>query len=132
MIVDELTDILENREGGSAEFDRLVDEYRGHRDAAELIELLNSANDELVRLGAWILSEIRAAKYDNEVFNQRLRELTTHPSPAIRLHSLNAIYPLLSADSPQTIDLITRLRADDNEGVRMMAEAAARQLEATH
>lgn len=129
MIVNEVKRLVKNCKDDPAAFDQLVDEFRGERDATELLELLNCHDDELVRVSTWILSEIRASKYDDENFKARLRELTCHSSPAIRLHSLNALFPLLSTVDPGTSELIERLRADGNEGVRMMADAAANRLD---
>ena len=132
MIVHQLSQILENADEASAELNRLVDEFREGRDAVELLDLINSASDELVRIGAWMLSEIRPEKYNNEEFADRLLELATHSIPAIRLHSLSALFPFLCGDNPRTVDLIARLQNDGNEGVRLAAEAAAVRLGITN
>ena len=129
MIANELNELLKNCNVESADFDLLVDQFRADRDAAELLELLNCDDDDLVRIGAWILSEIRAAKYDDESFKARLWELTSHPTAAIRLHSLNALFPFLRSNDPGAMDLIARLQSDENAGVRMMADAIAKRLE---
>ena len=129
MIVKELERILKNPGRQSATFDSLVDDFREGRDAFELIELLDSANDELVQIGCYILGEIQTSKYDNELFRKRLRQLTTHSVPAIRLHSFNAIFPFLGSGNTATVEIVTRLLADENDGVRMTATAAARRLQ---
>ncbi len=128
MIIVRLKHLMKNCSLDQLAFDQLVDEFRGERDATELLEVLNCQDDELVRIGTWILSEIAFSKYDSEDFKNRLYELTTHPLPAVRMHSLNALFPLLSLRESRSRALIERLKADDNEGVRMMAEAAANQL----
>jgi hypothetical protein len=128
MIVNESIRVLKNCEKDPAAFDQFVDEFREERDATELLELLCSKDDDLVRLSAWILSEIRASKYGGEEFKSQLAKLTRHSSPAIRLHSLNALFPFLSTNDQDAVKLIARLQADENEGVRMMADAAAERL----
>ena len=129
MIMNDVKRLLKNSEDEPEAFDRLLDEYRETRNTAELLELLGDSDEELVRVSAWILSEIRASKYDTTEFRSRLIELTRHETPAIRIHSLNALFPLLQHGDPAAIRLIVRLQADENEGVRMMADAAATQLE---
>ena len=128
MIVSELKRLVKNCEDEPAAFDRLVDAYRDERDTSELLELLSCPDDDLVRISAWILSEVRASKYDTIEFRTRLFELTRHPNPAVRLHSLNALFPFLEPSDSNATELITRLQADDNEGVRMIADAAATRL----
>jgi hypothetical protein len=109
-------------------FDRLIDQYRTTRDTGELFEILYDSDDELVRITTWILSEVQVSKYSDPKFKQRLMELTEHENPAIRLHSLNAVFPLLQRGESAAIRLVERLKADENEGVRLMADAAASQL----
>lgn len=128
MIVREVEQVLKNSESDPQAFDRLTDEYRNGRDAGELLPLLSNADSDLVRISVWILSEIRTSYYDSPQFRTRLLELTSHEEPAVRLHSLNALFPLLDHSDPSTKTLLERLEADGNEGVRMMACAAAAQL----
>ena len=132
MITSQLNEILESNEETSEKLSQLADEFRGNRDATELLELLDSDSEEFVRIGAWILSEIRAEKYDNVAFTDRLQKLTAHQVPAIRLYALSALFPFLNHESQSTARLITRLRNDENEGVRMAADAAAIRLGITN
>ncbi len=128
MISEPIEYLLKNSETEPEAFDRLVDEYREGRDPGELLQLIGSSDNDLVRIGAWILSEIRTSNYDTPEFRSRLIKLTQHQEPAIRLHSLNALFPLLGHGDPVAIELIAMLQSDENEGVRMMADAAAAKL----
>lgn len=120
--------LLKNSETEPEAFDQLVDEYREGRNPGELLQLIGSSDNNLVRIGAWILSEIRASNYDTSEFRSRLIKLTEHQEPAIRLHSLNALFPLLDHGDPVAVKLIATLQSDTNDGVRMMADAAAAKL----
>lgn len=128
MIVREVEQILKNSDSDPQAFDRLIDEYREGRDTGELLPLLTSSDSNLVRISVWILSEIHTSYYDSPQFQTRLLALTSHCEPAVRLHSLNALFPLLDHKDPSTRKLLERLQSDENEGVRMMAIAAAAQL----
>lgn len=110
-------------------FDRLVDEYREGRDPTSLLKTLCSTDEELIRVSAWILSEVRPETYDSIEFRKRLFDLTVHRTPAVRLHAFNALFPLLDRTDPITIEMTTRLLHDENEGVRMIARAAKISLE---
>lgn len=127
MIIQQVNHILENREDGPQKLNGLVDEFREDRSVVELLELLDSGSDELIRIGAWILSEIPSENYNDAAFVTRLQGLTKHPTPAIRLYSLNALFPFLISDDSGDVDLIFRMQNDTNAGVRLAAESAALQ-----
>ena len=97
-------------------------------EALELIEALDSESDEIVGLATYILKEIPSSKYNKNAITNRLEALTTHTSSSIRFQALNAVSPFLRSDSARTLDLLERLRGDENEGVRLIANAATKRL----
>lgn len=66
--------------------------------------------------------------YNSDAVISRLRALTDHPDPAVRFHALGALYPALNPQEAATDALLRKLRADQDEGVRRSAEAAAARL----
>jgi HEAT repeat protein len=127
MIEDEVFTIL-RRTGETNELNSLVDQFRAGRDPNEVLRLLFSENDELVRIGAYITNEISTKYYDTEAFIDRLYELTNHQVPRVRHYSLAALFPLLSPTCQRAHDLVVKLLNDLNEGVRLAAELTARRL----
>jgi hypothetical protein len=128
VIENEVLAILNGTGDLGGELNSLADQYRAGRDAEDLFGLLCSKNNDLVQIGAWIVGEISFEYYNAPFFIDRLRELTGHEVPAIRFRALGALFPALDATQQETRDLVTRMRNDTNEGVRLAAEAAARQL----
>ena len=128
MIEEELRTILSGEDDQADKLNRLVDQFRDRRDSSELLGLLNSCDNEFVRIGAWILSEIPFNRYNIPDVIARLYELSRHETPLVRLYALGAIFPALDRTNSDCLALIARLRDDDIEGVRMGAEAAARRL----
>ncbi|MEK6234096.1 MAG: hypothetical protein N2C14_05245, partial [Planctomycetales bacterium] len=128
MIEDEVLTIVNGTGNRAEELNSLVDQFRRGREPEDLLRLLCSDNNELVRTGAYIASEISIEQYNSTSFIGRLRELTDHQIPLIRCFALTALYPFLDATQQETRDLIAKLLKDTNEGVRMSAEAAARSL----
>jgi hypothetical protein len=128
MIENEVLEILNGNAELGERLNSLADQFRGKRDLHELFTLLCSSNNDLVRIGAWITSEIAFELYNTPAFIDRLRELTTHHVSAIRCYALGALYPSLDPEKQDTRDLILRLQKDTNEGVRLSAEAAGRRL----
>ena len=128
MIENEVLAIINRNSDSGMRLNSLADEFREGRDSNELLRLLYSDNSDLVRIGAWITGEIAFELYNTPAFIDRLKELTNHDIPAIRCYAFGALYPSLVADEQETRDLIQKLQQDDNEGVRLSADAAARQL----
>ena len=128
MRVPQLQKILECGDSGVDALCALTDEFRGSREALELIEALDSESDEIVGLATYILKEIPSSKYNKNAITNRLEALTTHTSSSIRFQALNAVSPFLRSDSARTLDLLERLRGDENEGVRLIANAATKRL----
>ena len=110
------------------ELNLLIDQFREGRDPWELLCLLNSDDDELISNGAYIINEISFDWYNTPAFIDKLHELTHHESPTIRFWASGALFPSLDRTNPDTLELINRLLKDDNDGVRMSAEAAANRL----
>lgn len=127
-IENELRAILDSEGDQADELNLLVDEFRKGRDSWELLCLLNASDSELVRIGAWIASEVSFDLYNTPVIIDRLRELTHHETPLVRLYALSAFFPSLDRTNSASLELVSRLRKDENKGVRMGAEAAARRL----
>jgi len=128
MIETELLTIINGTRDRPGELNSLVDQFRNGRDVKDLLSLLQSENNELVRIGAWITAELSFDRYNNPVFIDRLRQLTNHEIPAIRFHALNALFPSLDSSQQETHDLVARLRNDTNKGVRSIADAASTSL----
>ena len=103
---------------------RLVDEFRNGRDTVQLLVALDSDEDEIVSLAAWVLAELPVGRYDDGELLDRLRGLTGHPDPAVRFHAVMALFPSLGADALFTQDLLDRLVQDPSEAVRKVAHAA--------
>lgn len=128
MIVDEIVEILTDDDDAPVRLNQLADEFRDGRDIDDLVTLLFNENEEVLRMGTWIASEISFTHYDSKPILEQLWELTAHPNAAVRLYSFNALFPSLSPDDDKSLNLITRLMTDLNEGVKMTAKAAARSL----
>jgi HEAT repeat protein len=103
----------------------IADEFRRGRDIYELVVLLDSTDAELVSVGAWLLGELPLALYNSDRFVSRLRELVDHANPMVRFHAFGALYPAMDPTHTATHQLLKRLLADSNEGVRRSAQAAA-------
>lgn len=110
------------------ELNLLADDFRKGRDPSELLYLLQSCDSELVQIGAWIASEIPFDRYNTPAFISKLKELSGHEKPLVRFYALGALFPSFDKADPASLDLICRLRRDDDEGVRIRAEATARSL----
>lgn len=128
MIENEVLDILGGTGDPGERLNSLVDQFREERDSGVLLNLLCSDNSELVRIGAWIIGELGFERYNTHSFISRLRELTDHEIPAIRFHALGALFPTLDPEKSATRVLLSKMRHDPNEGVRLRAHAAARRL----
>lgn len=128
MIERELLTILRSNDDPANELNCLVDEFRNGRTADDIIAMLDSTESEVVRIGAWITTEIAYEKYNEPKILDRLRALTRDPTPAIRLYAVHALFPSLDRTDETTRMMISRLRRDENEGVRMTADAVAARL----
>lgn len=124
----ELRSILDGEGDQADELNLLVDEFREGRDPSELLSLLQSNNSESIEIGAWIASEIPFDWYNTPAFIDKLRELSNHERPLVRFYALGALFPSLDKTNPVSLELIHRLLEDDNEGVRIRAESAAKRL----
>jgi HEAT repeat protein len=131
MIEDEIREIVSDRADEGERLNALVDEFRRGRDVRELVPLLASEDAELVSITAWIFSELPEELYRAEDIVSRLRGLTAHVEPMVRFYALSAVYPFLNLTEPATQALLTKLVQDENDGVRMMAEAAVARLSST-
>ena len=124
-------DIRNIAAGGADRGERLndiADQFRGGRDATELVALLDSSDPELVSIGAWILGELHLELYDVDQIISRLWQLVDHQDPNVRFHAFGALFPTLSGHDAGTQALLSKLRSDPNQGVRSSAEAAAARL----
>lgn len=110
VIENEVQAILSGAADPPAALLTLVDEFRSGRDPQELLDLLYSTNDECIRVGAFITSEISTETYESGRFISRLHELTAHHDLSTRLYALNSLYPLL--DPIDRDNLVARLLKD--------------------
>jgi hypothetical protein len=106
----------------------LANQFRINPDVSELMVLLNSSNDNVVEVGAWISGEILIAKENAQPVVFRLRQLANHSNPSIRFHAIGALFPLLDPADPATREMLIKLSHDSNKGVRLSAEAALKRL----
>ncbi|HEY5755656.1 MAG TPA: HEAT repeat domain-containing protein [Steroidobacter sp.] len=128
MIETDILAIFADAIDGGKRLNEIADEFRSGRDVNELLVLLDSDNFELVSAGAWILGELSFDLYNSDRFLSRLRALLDHQDPAVRFRALSAVFPALNGQDAATLALLSKLRSDPNEGVRMSAEAAAARL----
>ena len=131
LIEQEIRDIAPSAPDAGERLNEIADQFRGGRDANDLVPLLDSDEPELVSIGAWILGELHPERYDGAQIISRLWALFDHQDPAVRFHALGAIFPFLKGQDVATQALLAKLRSDPNEGVRRRAEAAAARLPAT-
>ena len=106
----------------------LVDEYRRGRDIHLLLPAMESEDEEIVSLAAWIVSEIPTDRYRDTEIVPRLRRLVRHRDAAVRCHAFVAIFPVLRAEEPDTRSLVDGLLQDPSAAVRTAARAADSQL----
>lgn len=125
VIEQEVLDTVRDANDNGERLNRIADQFRNGRDVHEVLALLNSSNDELVSVGAWILGELRVDLYNSNPFVSRLKELVDHRTPAVRFHAFGALFPALNWRDESARLLLAKLRNDPNEGVRRCAEAAA-------
>jgi hypothetical protein len=128
VIEDEILAIFRDVEDDGRRFNALCDEFRRGRSVTELVPLLSSGNVDVVSTAAWIFSEIAVELYNTEEILEALRRSTEHVDPLVRSYALGALFPFLSAADPSTQALLSRLRADENKGVRERANAATARL----
>ena len=103
---------------------QLADEFRQGRDIGDLLALLNAEHHDIVTIGAWIAGEITIDPAKAQPFISRLQQLVNHKVPAIRFNAIGAIFPFLDRSDPAAREMLVRLSADSNEGVRRIAQAA--------
>jgi HEAT repeat protein len=128
MIEQEILAIVRDPADTGERLNEIIDQFRGGRDVNELIALLDSADAQLVSLGAWILDELHLEIYNFDCFISRLRKLVDHENPAVRFNAFGALFPALNGQDAASRTLLAKLRSDPNEGVRRSAEAAAARL----
>jgi HEAT repeat protein len=102
----------------------LADQFRQGRDIGDLMVLLNSKNEEIVRIGVWIAGEVKVDPANAQPLIVRLHQLITHDDPSIRFHAIGALFPYLDLADPAANEMLVRLSRDPNDGVRAIAEAA--------
>ncbi len=121
---DEVLKIITDSKNQGERVSLLADEFRRGRDLGELIILLNSNNEDIIAIGAWIGAEIHFDKASACFLISRLHQLLKHKNPAIRFHSFGALFPHLDPTSRASQEMVKKLSRDPNEGVRTIALAA--------
>jgi hypothetical protein len=109
---------------------RFADEFRRGREnkIIDLLALLNADNEEIVRIGAWIAGEVKIDPTSAQPLISRLQQLVNHKEPMIRFYTIGALFPFLDWSDPVVREMLVRLSADPNKGVRMSAQAALTRL----
>lgn len=125
MIEQEVLEIVRDVNDNGQRLNDIADQFRTGRDVHEVFALLNSSDDELVSVGAWILGELPIDLYNSNPFISRLKELVEHDLPAVRFHAFGALFPALNWADESARLLLAKLLSDPNEGVRRSAQAAA-------
>ena len=106
----------------------LADEFRQGRDIGDLLPLLDSDNQEIVGIGAWIAGEVKIDPANAQPLVSRLHQLVNHESPLIRVHAICALFPFFDIENPATKEMLVNLSDDPNEGVRNTAKAALKRM----
>ena len=102
----------------------LADEFRAGREIGDLLVLLNSENEQVVWVGAWIAGEVIIDPADAQPLISRLHQLVDHENPSIRFKALGALFPFLDVANPAVKEMLVRLSCDPIEGVRLAAQSA--------
>ncbi|QPJ61939.1 MAG: hypothetical protein G3M70_08655 [Candidatus Nitronauta litoralis] len=119
MICDEIYEAINDPDDDGTRVNYIADEFRGERDAIEILELLNSSDSELISIGAWILDEICFDKYKKKgeiIF--RLVDLCSHEDSNVRYSVLGALYAVFEVDKQFARKILGKMRLDVDEGVR--------------
>ena len=106
----------------------LVNQFRKAPEVSELMVLLNSDNDKIIEVGAYIAEEILIDKANAQPLISRLHQLVSHSNSAIRFHAIGALFPFLDPSDPGTREMLTKLSHDSSKGVRLSAEAALKKM----
>ncbi|MEM8997831.1 MAG: hypothetical protein AAGF23_23820, partial [Acidobacteriota bacterium] len=125
MIEQEVLAIFDDPTDDGSRLNDIADDFRRGRDVEELLVLLESKNEELASIGAWILGELAAELYDRKELLEKLVDLMDHHNPLVRFHAFGAFFPFLRKDDVYSEELIAKIQDDPNEGVRARGEAAA-------
>lgn len=127
-LIDEVAQILSNTKDDGKGMNDLADKFRNGRKASDILLLIDSKDEVLISQGLWLLNELPADYYDKPTFVTRLQRLIDHKSPVVRWHSFGALFSLFDYESLSATKLIENMLSDENEGVRMSAEAALKQI----
>jgi HEAT repeat protein len=106
----------------------LADEFRAGRDIDDLLALLNSDNEEIIEVGAWIAGEVSINPTDAGRLVPRLHHLVSHKSPSIRFYAIGALFPFLDAGNGAAKEMLLGLSNDPDKGVRAIACAALKRI----
>ena len=128
MIAKEILDIVNDSNDDGEGLNLIVDQFRSGRPVQDLLQLLESDNQELIGIGAWIAGEMEIDGQAIQLLLPRLQELLNHEVPSIRFQAFNALFPILNPDDDNTRLLIERMCQDANEGVRTVAESAFKRI----
>lgn len=124
MIEKDINEMIKNPQRLAA----LADEFREGRDIGDLLELLDSEDEEIVGIATWIAGEIRIDPEEAESVISRMHRPLDHRDYSIRFHAIGALYPFLDRSASETKAMLTRLSNDPEKGVRMAAQAALKRL----
>ena len=124
MIEKEVAEILQNPDPSGRRLNNLVDEFRRGRDVCELLDLLDSDNDENISIGTWILAEIHHELYRNKKIMGRLLKLSRHQNAQVRFNTFSALYPTLSLHHDECRKFLECMLRDPNCVIRSRAERA--------
>ena len=106
----------------------LVNQFRQNPDVSKLMVLLNSENEKIIEVGAWIAGEILIAKVNAQPLISRLHQLASHSNSSIRFQVIGALFPFLDQSDPAILEMLTKLSHDSNKGVRSSAEAVLKKM----
>lgn len=128
MIEDEIYTILHSGDDEGVSLNKLADEFRRGRDHHDILRMLEYPSENIIRVGVWITNEIDVTHYNYLPIISQLWSLTKHRDAGIRFLALGSLFPFLDARDARSLQLISELKDDANEGVRVRANAAAKAL----
>jgi HEAT repeat protein len=120
MDVEEFVELLTRGERPDA-IDAFIDHFRERETSlVPLRRLLEHANEDVVEVGAWILSEVADVSRGRELFESAVH-LLSHDAPTIRFRALQAVAHMLRPNDENAIFDVIRLLGDSEAEIRAQA-----------
>ncbi|WP_298423846.1 hypothetical protein [uncultured Kordia sp.] len=125
MIIKQLLEIIDKDVDGEL-LNAFTDEFRGGRNPKDIIELLQSQNDELISFGIYVVGEINIEDSKiKKAIKEELYKLIEIGSSYIRILSLTSISSIIleESDLNKAKSFYARIfEENDDEGVKALAK----------